>query len=82
MNYLQIKEIFWRDIYKSIWFNISYQLFEDIGFLLIAYNLLNNDYLDNSLRLCTENKEMIKVFISIFDYGWEKLKEGKIIYWK
>lgn len=56
-------------------FNISYQLFDDTGLLLIVDNLLNKDYLDNSLGLWTENKEIIKAFINRFDYGWEKLKE-------
>lgn len=60
---------------KQFDFNISYQLFDDEGLLLIVDNLQNNDYLDNSLGLWTENKEIINTFIKRFDYGWEKLKE-------
>lgn len=59
---------------KQFDFNISYQLFDDKGLLLIVDNLQNNDYLDNSLGLWTENKEIINAFINRFDYGWEKLK--------
>lgn len=59
---------------KQFDFNISYQLFDDEGLLLIVDNLQNNDYLDNSLGLWTENKEIINAFIKRFDYGWEKLK--------
>ncbi len=54
-------------------FNISYQIFDDTGLLLIVDNLTNRGYLDNSIGLWTENKEIIQLLINRFDYGWEKM---------
>lgn len=55
-------------------FSISYQIFDDIGLLLIVDNLINNDYLENAIGLWTENKTIIQAFINRFDYGWGKYK--------
>lgn len=56
-------------------FNISYQIFDDTGLLVIVDNLMNSGYLDNAIGLWTENKEIIQAFINRFDYGWEKMKQ-------
>lgn len=58
-------------------FNISYQIFDDNGLLVIVDNLVNNDYMENSLGLWTENKDIIQSFINRFDYGWDKIKIKK-----
>lgn len=59
-------------------FNISYQIFDNYGLLLIVDNFINGDYVENALGLWTENQEMVRAFINRFDYGWNQIQNIEI----